>query len=314
MRRLVSTPGTTGNIGFDDVATPTLKPHECRIRVSAFSMNRGEVRFAQTNQAGSSIGWDVVGVIEQTTEDGSGPPVGTRVVAFCGSRNGWAEYVAMPSNFLAPIPDAVSDATAATLPVAGLTALYSVEKGSRLMGSRVLSTGATGGVGLFAMQLAKLAGAESIAQVRHAEQSEYVRNYGADDVIVTTTGAEAGRLAPYRLVVDGVGGALLGHLVQYVAQGGTIVNYGVTAGAEATVRLVPDLFGNGGQRSIYGLTLYTEVDLESAGSGLTRLLNLVERGQLKTHIAREASWQEAGAIAAAFLDRQFAGKAVLHIR
>lgn len=314
MRRLVSSPNVTGSLAFEKTEIPKPNPNECLVRVKAFSMNRGEVRFAQSNKPGTAIGWDVVGVIEETAKDGGGAPQGTRVVAFCTRMDGWAEYVAIPANFLAPIPNAISDAVAATLPVAGLTALHCVEKGSRLLGSRVLSTGATGGVGIFAMQLAKLMGAESIAQVRKSEQEEFVRNYGADDVIVTATGQEAKRLAPYRLIVDGVGGESFGNLLKFVAKGGTIVNYGSTGGNEVKLMPSPDLYGNGGQRTIYGLTLYTEVEFESASSGLTRLLALIEKGRLKTHIAKEQSWEESGAIAAELLDRKFAGKAVLYVQ
>lgn len=80
------------------------------------------------------------------------------------------------------------------------------------------------------MQLANLMGAQSVAQVRKPEQEEFVREFGADDVVVTTTGEEAQRLAPYRLVVDGVGGDLLGNLVKYVDLGGTLVSYGLADG------------------------------------------------------------------------------------
>lgn len=313
MRRITSSKDATGGLAFDDTDLLVVSPNECLVKVSAFSMNRGEVRFAQESPPGTPIGWDVAGVIEKTAADGSGPPKGTRVAAFCSRMNGWAERVAIPSDFLAPIPEGVSDAVAATLPVAGLTALHCIEKGTRLLGNRVLSTGATGGVGLFAMQLAKMAGAESIAQIRKPEQETFVRQYGADEVIITSTGEEAGRLAPYRLIVDGVGGEMLGRLVKFVDKGGLMVNYGVTGGDKATIALYPDLFGNNGQRTLYGLTLYTEIEFESAGVGLARLLSLIEKGSLNSHIGVEESWEEAGKIAAALLERQYSGKAVLHI-
>ncbi len=313
MKRIICSPNTLGALDFQDTEIPKPNANECLVRVKSFSMNRGEVNFAQSKSRGTPIGWDIAGIVEQTAADGSGSPKGTRVAAFCTRMDGWAEYAAVPTPSLAPVPDAVSDAVAATLPVAGLTALHSVEKGTRLLGNRVLSTGATGGVGLFSMQLAKLIGAQSIAQVRKPEQEEFVRQFGADAVIVTTTGQEAERLAPYRLVVDGVGGELLGNLIKYVSQGGTIVSYGSTGGNEVKISPSPDLYGMGGQRTIYGLTLYTEVEFESAASGLTRLLTLAQKQLIKSHIAKEESWEQAGAIADAFLKRTFSGKAVLHI-
>lgn len=310
MRRLVSSPDGVGNLTFQDTEVPEPKLNECLIRVKAFSMNRGELKLAQNNPPGTPVGWDVVGIVEKTASDDSGPPTGTRIVALSIQLEGWAEYVAIPSNFLAAIPESVTDTDAATLPVAGLTALYAIEKGSRLLGSRVLVTGATGGVGLFAMQIAKLMGATVVAQIRKPEQAAFVCDYGADEVVITKTGQEAEHFAPYRLIVDGVGGELVGNLIAFLSKGGTCVCYGSSSGNEMKVSL-SNFYG--GQHILYGFTLYTEVELESAASGLSRLLTLVEQGRLKTHIDREASWREASATAADLIERRFSGKAVLHV-
>jgi NADPH:quinone reductase len=191
MRRLVSSPDAVGNLTFQDTEVPTPKANECLIRVKAFSMNRGELKRSQNDLLGTPIGWDVVGIVEQTAQDGSGPLTGTNIVALSLRSEGWAEYVAISTRFLAVIPQGVSDTDAATLPVAGLTALYAVEKGSRLPGSRVLITGATGGVGLFAMQLARMMGASVVAQIRQPAQEAFVRDYGADEVEIAETRQEA---------------------------------------------------------------------------------------------------------------------------
>ncbi|WP_199306938.1 zinc-binding dehydrogenase [Pseudanabaena sp. FACHB-2040] len=313
MRRLVSSPDAVGNLTFQDTEVPTPKANECLIRVKAFSMNRGELKRSQDDLLGTPIGWDVVGVVEQTAQDGSGPPTGTKIVALSIRSEGWAEYVAIPTRFLAIIPQSVSDTDAATLPVAGLTALYAVEKGSRLPGSRVLITGATGGVGLFAMQLAQMMGASVVAQIRQPVQKAFVRDYGADEVVLTETGQEAKQFAPYRLIVDGVGGELVGTLTAFLAKGGTCVCYGSSSGNEMKLSLPDFYFENGGQRTLYGFTLYTEVEMESASSGLARLLRLVKQGRLKTHIDRAVSWREAGVTAADLIGRRFSGKAVLHV-
>lgn len=131
MRRIVC-PKQSGALAFQDTQIPKPNENECLIRVKAFSMNRGEVNFAQNKSYGTPIGWDIAGVIEVAAANGSGPHKGTRIAAFCTRMDGWAEYVAVPTDFVAPIPETVSDAVAATLPVAGLTALHSVEKGTRL--------------------------------------------------------------------------------------------------------------------------------------------------------------------------------------
>jgi NADPH:quinone reductase len=94
------------------------------VRVKAISLNLGEVRRALTiAEPGWRPGWDLAGVVEQAAADRSGPPVGARVVGFLPA-GAWAETVAVPTNALAQLPDNVTFAQAATLPVAGLTALY----------------------------------------------------------------------------------------------------------------------------------------------------------------------------------------------
>src|SRR5439155_7592890 len=93
------------------------------------------------------------------------------------------------------------------LPVAGLTALYSLSKRGPLLGRRVLVTGATGGVGDFAVQLARLAGAHVTAAARRGDQKPALRDLGAHDVVV---GEEIPPSPKYDLVVESVGGRTLG--------------------------------------------------------------------------------------------------------
>ena len=93
--------------------------NEALVKVSTVSLNRGELRRAQNASDGAlQIGWDFVGTVDAQAADGSGPTEGTRVVGFSTRMEAWSEYVSIPSNYIAPIPETVSDAQAATLPVA----------------------------------------------------------------------------------------------------------------------------------------------------------------------------------------------------
>src|SRR5215218_3155293 len=138
---------------------------EARVRVSSISLNRGEVRRAQAAEPGFNPGWDLAGTVEREAADETGPPAGARVVGLLPS-GAWAELVAVPTNSLAELPENVPFGQAATLPVAGLTALYALEKGGGLLGRNILVTGASGGAGHFGVQLARLSGARVVALVR----------------------------------------------------------------------------------------------------------------------------------------------------
>jgi len=313
MKRIIIDPSQIGSLTFAEASEPNPLPHQSLIKVQAYSLNRGEIVMAQHGAKGGSIGWDYVGTIAQTASDGSGLPEGTRVVGWRPEMDAFAEYAIGDPKYFAPIPEKVTDAQAATLPVAGLTALAALDKGTRLVGNSVLVTGITGGVGYFALQLAKLGGARVVAQVRKEEQVEFAQSVGADTVVVTSDGMGLEAEGPYRLVIDGVGGPMFNRLLENTAKGGTLVSYGVSGGNDSQISPYPVLFGKGGQRSVYGLTLYTEVELEPSSIALARLLRLVADEKLKVPKIIEANWSETPPIARDLLDRKFVGKAVLTV-
>src|SRR5437868_6423871 len=101
----------------------------------------------------------------------------------------WAEVVAVPTSILAEIPESVSFAQAATLPIAGLTALWALEHGGLLLDRLVLITGASGGVGQFACQLARQAGARITGVVRQQGNAAAAREAGAHEVVDSAHGS-----------------------------------------------------------------------------------------------------------------------------
>lgn len=103
------------------------------------------------------------------------------------------------------------------------------------------------------MQIAKLMGARVVAQIRQPEQEAFVREYGVDEVLITETGKEAERLAAYQLIVDGVGGKLMGHLIAFLVKGGTCVCYGSSSGNKMNMSLSDFYFKNGGQHTFMDL-------------------------------------------------------------
>ena len=311
IRAVTVDPNVPGRLALNDVDVPIPAPNEALIRVAAISLNRGEVRRSTTAEAGWRPGWDLAGIVETPAADGSGPSAGTRVVGFVRA-GAWGELVAVPSDAIAKLPDSVSFAQAATLPVAGLTAYHALKQGGLLLGKSVLITGASGGVGNFAIQLAQASGANVIAHIRQPDNAALVKQAGAQAVVIGEDLPLDSEYAPYDLIVESVGGKTLSAALGSVAPDGVVVLFGTSGGTEVTFN-AQRFYGASSGASLYALILFHELKRESASVGLQRLLNLVADGQLRPHIAVEAPWTQVADLAQQLLDRHFLGKAVLHI-
>jgi NADPH2:quinone reductase len=294
-----------GRLVVRPVPDPVPDRGEAVVRVKAISLNRGEVRRSGMAPAGWRPGWDLAGTVERAAADGSGPRVGARVVGLL-SEGAWAERVTVPTHALAELPDKVPFSQAATFPVAGLTALYALAKRGQILARRVLVTGATGGVGDFAVQLARLGGAHVTASVRRADQSATVRQLGAHEVVV---GDEIPPAPKYDLVIESVGGRTLGTALAALERGGMCVTLGVSASAE--VSFDTRTFFATGRTTLYGFYLFVELGNDPAGDGLRRLGELVAAGQIAPHISLERPWADVGQVAQDLMARRFPGKAVL---
>lgn len=309
MKAYLTESNSLGGIQAQTVTAPEADSIHAIVKVSHFSLNRGELHFARSGAPHRPIGWDIAGTVLHSPN--GGPEIGSRVVGFCRASRGWAEKVAIPLADLAPIPESVGSSQAASLPVAALTALYSLERGRRLLGSRVLVTGATGGVGSFAVSLASLMGCEVVAQVRRFDQVQAVEALGADKVVVDEQGQKVAEAGPFRVIVDGLGNRLTSRVIHSLTPDGTAVIYGATD--KQQLELEPGFLLGTGTGRVEGFNLYRESEIESVARGLTRLLKLVERGRLKVQVEREVGWAEAPQLAQDLMDRKFAGKAVVRV-
>jgi NADPH2:quinone reductase len=298
MLALVAAPPTAE---LREVPDPQPLPDQTLVEVKAFSLNRGEsVRLASMSD-GDLTGWDVAGVVRQAAADGTGPKEGTRVVGLMG-RGAWAQLANVPTAWLAELPKGVSFEQGATLPVAGITALKTLDLGGNPLGRRVLVTGASGGVGRFAVQLAKQAGAHVTALAR---RQGGLRELGADNVVDAVPDG-----ARYDIVLDGVGGPILGAAIGAVAAGGTVVSYAATV-PEPVQYPTRALYGAAPGASIVGFMVFRSV--HDGAATLARLASLMADGRLEAQIDSAASWRDAGPLIKDLLDGRVAGKAVLTV-
>ena len=312
IRAVVVDPAAPGKLAIKPVELRDPDRDEVVVRVTAISLNRGETRRAlQVAEPGWRPGWDFAGVVESAAADGSGPKSGARVVGILPS-GAWAERVNCRSHAVAALPDEVNDAQASTLPVAGLTALHALRQGGLLLGRKVLVDGASGGVGHLACQLASAAGALVWGHVRRPEYRNAVAEWCGGRVVLDRELGAAKPHGPFWLIVDSLGGPALAAALGMLQPNGTCVTLGISDSSTVTFES-RELFGTGGAR-LYGLTLFHELmSVERGGIGLRLLAELIAAGKLRPQIAVEAPWNEIGAVARRLIDRDFTGKAVLHI-
>lgn len=302
-----------GRLSVQPARLAPAAPTDVTVRVTAISLNRGEVKRAVTmSEPGARPGWDFAGVVEEAAKQGGGPPAGARVVGILLS-GGWAERVRVPVQNVAVLPDGVSDAEASTLPVAGLTALHALRQGGLLLGQKVLIDGASGGVGHLAVQLAAASGAIVHGHVRREALRKVVEPWCNGGVAVGASLEVARPLGPFHLILDSVGGQTLASALTMLRSTGTCVTIGVSEAPTSTFES-GNFFRQGGVR-LYGLIIFEELArVEPARVGLALLADLVQRKVLTPSIEVEADWTDIGRIATDLLDRKFSGKAVLHVK
>jgi NADPH2:quinone reductase len=286
-----------------DVAEPVRADNEALVAVRAFSVNRGELALLAARTGDWRPGQDVAGVVVEAAADGSGPAPGARVAAQV-EQAGWAELVPVPTGRLAVLPDAVSVAQGAALPLAGLTALRVLRLGGDLLGRRVLITGANGGLGRFLTELASLAGARvtAVAGPRHEKE---LTALGAAAVVAAAADADSGQ----HLVAESVGGDSLAAALTKVVPGGTIVVCGTTSGTKTPID-VYDFIGHEGARLVSYLSY---AHPQPPGPDLQVLVDLVATDRLHPTLGLVADWSQLSDVLAALHERRLSGKAVLTI-
>ncbi|WP_433434827.1 zinc-binding dehydrogenase [Nonomuraea sp. CA-141351] len=301
-RALIVDPSAPTSIGFGEIATPVAGPGQLLVEVRHASLNYADLNNALSGRvpAGAPLGLDAAGVVLQGAADGSGPAAGTRVVLF--AYGAFAERVAVDVSAVAEVPAGVGLAEAAALPTAGLAALRSLRSAGIAPGKRVLVTGASGGVGRYAVRLAAHAGAHVIASVGSPTRGDGLVGVGADEVVVGLDDIKE----PVDIVVETVGGPHLVTAWELLAPGGSLQSVGWTSGEPA---VFPPYATVGPPK-----TLTSYVNEFAAANDLAELVRLVAEGTLVPEISWRGSWERFAEAADALRGRRVAGKAVFDVK
>ncbi|WP_271752012.1 NADP-dependent oxidoreductase [Cohnella sp. JJ-181] len=220
---------------FERVTRPSAGTREVLVRVRAAGVNPGDWQMRSgwaAEKFGLSLtlpftpGYDLAGIVEEVGPGVTRYRAGDRVFGMTAAAGAYAEFVAVPESRLALLPAALDDVQAAGVPMSAFTAWTAVHAQAQVLpGQTVLINGASGGVGHFALQFAKLAGARVIA-VTSGRNRAFAEALGADDVFDYTADDWAALAGVADAVIDTVGGEETEALVRSVRQGGSLVPVG----------------------------------------------------------------------------------------
>jgi len=283
--------GSADVLRVDEVREPVPRAGDVKVHVRAASLNpvdwknrAGEMRWlpivrGPPRGTGCDVAGEIVGV-------GSGVAprhVGERVFGASSplARDGTcAEFAVLPAASVAPMPEDLDFAQAAALPIAGGTALQAlVDKGQLAAGQRVLITGAAGGVGHFAVQIAKHAGAYVVA-VCSTGNAAFVRELGADEVVDYAHDDYAQRDDRFELVFDAAGVSSFATARRVLTEAGCYINTLGTAAATASTIASAVVARFASRQRVVPFAL------QPGAATWQRLAELARAGALRAHIER----------------------------
>lgn len=302
MRAFVPSNDPERLVELAEVDEPVAGEGEVLVDVEAFSVNRGDLYQIEDAVEGWRPGQDVAGTVVTTTA--GGPPVGARVAGLPLS-GGWGERVALPASRVAVVPDDLSLERAAAVPLAATTALGLLRAAGPVIGSRLLATGASGGLGHFLVEMAANAGAQVTAVTASAERGARLTELGATAVVRDIKEATG----PFEVVFESVGGDALVAAVEAAAPGGLVLWYG-QASLQPSLLDLRSLIPCADVR-IQVFNYYPSAAFRD--SDLATVVRLVSEGRLHIEIGREEPWERTPEVLADLRDRRIIGNAVLTV-
>lgn len=283
--------GGIENLILSEVEQPSPKADEVLVEVKAISINPVDVKVRPVEEVLNMIvgadrpvilGWDIAGTVTVVGEDVTLFEPGDCVfgmVNFPGHGKCYAEYVAAPNAHLAKMPGNISFEGAAATTLAALTALQVLQPRIK-RGNRVLIHAGSGGVGHFAIQIAKHLGAH-VVTTSSAKNRDFVISIGADEHIDYREQKFEEVASDIDFVLDGMGGEVLKNSLKVVKDGGGIVSL-------PTLEFPEEVKAYAEQHNID----VSFVMVQSNGADMNTLKQLVENGSLKPHVSKTFPFAE----------------------
>jgi len=281
---ILNEPGDTTHLQIQEIAVPEIADQEVLIRVKAISVNPVDTKTRQgkgmygrlKDQHPLIIGWDVAGIVEKAGSDVSDFKIGDEVfgmINFPGHGKAYAEYVAAPASQIALKPHNISFAEAAASTLAALTAFQVLKKAKVKSFQKVLVHAASGGVGHFAVQLAKHLGTYVIG-TSSEKNRDFVIGLGVDEFIDYHSNQLDTIIGHVDFAFDAVGGENILRSLPLVKRGGTLVSIPTGLTAEEK-QMAAEL----GVDAFFYL-------VESSGQDMKVIAELLSRGILKPHVSK----------------------------
>lgn len=307
---------------YEEVSTPVPGPGHVLIKVEAVGMNFADVMrrrgddYPEASPPPFILGAEVAGTVAALGDGVSNIPIGLPVLAAPGA-GGYAQYVVVPAATLIPLPEGFDAISAAALLGHGLTAAIALKQAAKIVpGQTVLIEGAAGGVGSFAIQLAKLYGAgKIIAAASTPEKRAKAESLGADasvDYTVAGWADEVRQLTDGRgvdIVIETAGGETLNQALDAMAPFGRMIFLGQSSGVTALVdpwRLT--VFNH----SVIGFYIGAYLaDAELLMATVGELIGFVSTGQVKIQVGKVLPLSEATEAHRLLEGRETTGKVVL---
>lgn len=306
MLALVQTGNIDSPVKFDERPDPDPAADQLLIKVEAFSLNRADFLYLRSPGSDWRVGVDFVGTVIKPTSQGNGPKMGARVLAHNPAGGGGAQLAVAPARHAVELPAGFDTAVAASLPLAGLVALRLIREAHLQPGQRVLITGATGGVGPIATELAIRAGAVVTALVPDLSMATRLRELGASIVSSLDDVSE-----PFDVVLESIGGEVMAAAIAKLRRRGLVLWFGQASGQPVTLNFFSVI---GGQD---GITLrpfvYNAFPDSDDQADLAELIRLVAAGELHPEIGYMANWSATGEALKKIAVGELRGKAVFTV-